>query len=71
MEGLEARLATLREGIVDIHTAEGALERAQVSGASRVNFLQNFKTLNLYCKEYTYPTKRTDKHELLGGCHAK
>ncbi|KAI4801672.1 hypothetical protein KUCAC02_019550 [Chaenocephalus aceratus] len=29
VEGLEARLATLREGVVDIPTAEGAVERAQ------------------------------------------
>ncbi|XP_029281706.1 LOW QUALITY PROTEIN: utrophin [Cottoperca gobio] len=29
VEGLEARLATLREGIEDISTAEGAVERAQ------------------------------------------
>ncbi|XP_072217830.1 utrophin isoform X2 [Leuresthes tenuis] len=29
VEGLEARLATLREGIVDVPTAEGAVERAQ------------------------------------------
>ncbi|KAM9339039.1 utrophin isoform 1-T1 [Symphorus nematophorus] len=29
VEGLEARLATLREGMVDIPTAEGAVERAQ------------------------------------------
>ncbi|XP_037606999.1 dystrophin isoform X1 [Sebastes umbrosus] len=29
VEGLESRLATLREGIVDIPTAEGAVERAQ------------------------------------------
>lgn len=31
VEGLEARLATLREGIVDIPTTERAVERAQVS----------------------------------------
>lgn len=31
VEGLEARLATLREGIVDIPTTESAVERAQVS----------------------------------------
>ena len=31
VEGLEARLATLREGIVDVPTTEGAVERAQVS----------------------------------------
>lgn len=30
VEGLEIRLATLRDGIVDIHTTEGAVERAQV-----------------------------------------
>ncbi|KAM4522124.1 utrophin isoform 2-T2 [Odontesthes bonariensis] len=29
VEGLEARLATLREGIVDVPTTEGAVERAQ------------------------------------------
>ncbi|XP_023135600.2 dystrophin isoform X5 [Amphiprion ocellaris] len=29
VEGLEARLATLREGIADIRTTEGAVERAQ------------------------------------------
>ncbi|XP_063757579.1 dystrophin isoform X2 [Eleginops maclovinus] len=29
VEGLEARLATLREGVMDIPTAEGAVERAQ------------------------------------------
>lgn len=34
VEGLEARLATLREGIVDIPTAEAAVERAQVSHGS-------------------------------------
>lgn len=33
VEGLEARLAALREGIVDIPTAEGAVEKAQVGGA--------------------------------------
>lgn len=33
VEGLEARLATLREGMVDIPTAEGAVERTQVSNA--------------------------------------
>lgn len=32
--GLEARLATLKEGVVDVPTAEGAVERAQVSSAS-------------------------------------
>ena len=34
VEGLEARLATLREGVVDVPTTEGAVERAQVSSAS-------------------------------------
>ncbi|XP_038130238.1 dystrophin isoform X2 [Cyprinodon tularosa] len=29
VQGLEARLAALKEGIVDMHTAEGAVERAQ------------------------------------------
>ena len=30
MEGLEVRLTALRDGVVDIHTAEGAVGRAQV-----------------------------------------
>lgn len=34
VEGLEARLTTLRDGVVDIPTAEAAVERAQVSGRS-------------------------------------
>ncbi|KAM4529492.1 utrophin isoform 3-T3 [Fundulus diaphanus] len=29
VEGLEARLAALKHGVVDVHTAEGAVERAQ------------------------------------------
>lgn len=35
VEGLEAKLLTLREGIVDLPTTEGAVERAQV----RMQFL--------------------------------
>lgn len=30
VEGLEVRLDALRDGVVDVHTAEGAVERAQV-----------------------------------------
>lgn len=33
--GLEARLAALKEGVVDIHTTESAVERAQVSSADK------------------------------------
>lgn len=45
VEGLEARLATLREGIVDMSTTEGAVERAQVSHASSwwMNSLNSLK----------------------------
>lgn len=47
MEGLEARLAKLTEGIVDIPTAEGAVERAQVS-LSHTGFIV-YSYLNYYC----------------------
>lgn len=35
VEGLEARLTTLRDGVVDIPTAEAAVERTQVREVER------------------------------------
>lgn len=43
VDGLEARLGTLRVAIMDVPTAEGAVERAQVSG------IRAFIHLSLYC----------------------
>lgn len=38
VEALEVRLATLRDGVVDIHTTEGAVERAQVNTPFNFSF---------------------------------
>ena len=43
VDGLEARLGTLREAIMDVPTTEGAVERAQVCG------FEAFIHLSLYC----------------------
>lgn len=46
VEALEVRLATLRDGVVDIHTTEGAVERAQVN--TPFNFSFYHKDLSLF-----------------------
>ena len=45
VEGLEARLATLREGIVDIPTTEAAVERAQVSTFHAIAWYSSYAQL--------------------------
>lgn len=43
VQGLEARLTTLRDGVVDIPSAEAAVERTQVRGTERqVDFGKNW-----------------------------
>lgn len=44
VEGLEVRLAAMRDGVVDIHTAEGAVGRAQVNTCLKCS---------LHCREDT------------------
>lgn len=43
VEGLEARLTTLRDGVVDVPTAEAAVERTQVKGRSVTGQLDSEK----------------------------
>lgn len=35
MDSLEASLAALKDGVVDVHSAERAVERAQVGAANK------------------------------------
>lgn len=69
VEGLEARLTTLRDGVVDIPTAEAAVERTQVRGWS-VTFVLlisggcfqfsfsffpfNYKVFHYFCSDNKY-----------------
>lgn len=48
MEGLEARLATLTDGVADIPTAEGAVEQAQVGHSHNKLILQLYILTDLH-----------------------
>lgn len=58
VEGLEVRLAALRDGVVDIHTAEGAVGRAQVNTCLKCSLphTEDTSTVGAFAEPLTFFT---------------